>query len=381
MDRRHFIGLAGALALGCANPYKAETDDDLERRINNVTYPSVFQAWSPADNLDEDPYTTLARHNLVFNIPPFYGLIWDSQPTGLAEGFTEESIQKALENKKRILNLNPNIVALAEIRYRDARKDFLPEGHRWWKYDENNEPIPGWQEGNYFLLDFSSPEFQDHVALRCKKVVETGVVDGVMLDWWDDDDIRLELIKKVRQSIGEKALILTNTNHRKTPRTSSYINGYFMECYQSETEEHWRQIAETLSWAELNLQKPNINCVETWYHNSREDLNLMRAVTTLTLTHSDGYCLFSDPNILPTPDHLHNWYSFWDADLGRPLEKGKKQNNNSFIREFENGTVVYNPMGNSPVEIQFSDTVRSVAAGKTGSRHILNPLDGDIYLK
>ena len=82
------------------------------------------------------------------------------------------------------------------------------------------------------------------------------------------------------------------------------------------------EIADTLAWAEVNLREPRVNCLETWFHKSRDDLNLMRATTTLALTHSDGYCLFSDPNPLPTPDHLHNWYTFWNRSLGKPVAKG-----------------------------------------------------------
>ena len=43
----------------------------------------------------------------------------------------------------------------------------------------------------------------------------------------------------------------------------------------------------------------------------------MRVATTLALTHSDGYVLYADPNPLKTPDHLHDWYPFWDAQAGQ----------------------------------------------------------------
>jgi hypothetical protein len=46
--------------------------------------------------------------------------------------------------------------------------------------------------------------------------------------------------------------------------------------------------------AEGHLREPRVNCLETWYHKSRDDLNLMRATTTLALTRSEGYCLFSE---------------------------------------------------------------------------------------
>ncbi|MBV5332780.1 hypothetical protein JZU54_04275 [bacterium] len=40
------------------------------------------------------------------------------------------------------------------------------------------------------------------------------MVDGIMLDWWQDDDERLALVKAVRARIGEGALILANANDR-----------------------------------------------------------------------------------------------------------------------------------------------------------------------
>ena len=48
-------------------------------------------------------------------------------------------------------------------------------------------------------------------------------------------------------------------------------------------------------------------------------MTLMRATTTLSLTLSDGYCLFADPDPLPTADHLHDWYPYWNKSLGKAV--------------------------------------------------------------
>jgi hypothetical protein len=124
-----------------------------------------------------------------------------------------------------------------------------------------------------------------------------------------------------------------------------------------------------------------VNCVETWFHNSRNDLNLMRATTTLALTLFNGYCLFSDPNPLPTPDHLHNWYPFWNKSLGRPVSAGTTTADGTVRREFDGGTVVYNPMGNKNVDLVFSQPRTSVATGRTAKEHQLASPDGDLYLQ
>jgi hypothetical protein len=97
--------------------------------------------------------------------------------------------------------------------------------------------------------------------------------------------------------------------------------------------------------------------------------------------HSNGYCLFSDPNPLPTPDHLHDWYPFWGKGLGRPIGEAGRRDDGALSRQFEKGTVVYNPMGNNPVEITFNEMYVSRATGKRSRTHTLPACDGDIFLK
>ena len=50
-------------------------------------------------------------------------------------------------------------------------------------------------------------------------------------------------------------------------------------------------------------------------------------------------------------------------------------------REFQNGTVVYNPLGNKAVSVTFPEDRRSAATGRIGRTHALRSPDGDIFLK
>jgi len=350
-------------------------------RIAARKFPSVFQAWNPADNLkDEDKWTTLARHDLVFHAPDLFGLKWAGEFQGLATTFTKDSHESAIQTRKTLLGKNPNLIMLTELRYRDAHKSHLPENHAWWMR-KDGQRVVGWEEGGYFMLDFSNQAYRTHMAQQAKAIMDSGVFDGIMLDWWEDDEDRLALVKAIRKEIGDKALVLVNANDRKTPRTAKFVNGYFMECYKSKTVEDWKQIAETLEWAESNLKEPRINCVETWLHKSRKDLPLMRATTTLSLTLSDGYCLFSDPNPLPTPDHLHDWYEFWDRSLGRPKAKGVREKNGSIQREFDQGLAVYNPLGNKPVTVNFTTPHTAASSREAAMTFTVQPGDGDLFLK
>ena len=378
----HAVGLLVALAVYAVAPAAKPPERSVPQRIEARSFPSVFQAWNPARNVqDPSPLHTMARHDLLWHGPTFFGLKWNHRPIGLADGFSGESIKAAIARRRKLLALNPNIILIAEIRYRDAHKSYLPAGHAWWLRDKQGQIVPGWKEGGYLCLDFHNAGFRRHVARQAKAAVASGAVDGVLLDWWSDDASRLALIREVRQAVGDQAIILCNANTRTTPRTARFINGYFMECTRNRTAKDWKRIADMLVWAEANLRRPRVNCVETWFHTSRDDLHLMRATTTLTLTHSNGYCLFADPNPLPSGDHLHNWYPFWNKSLGRAVSAPKAGGDGTVRREFAAGTVVYNPMGNRSVAVVFSSPRKSVATGRTARRHELASPDGDIYLK
>ena len=123
---------------------------------------------------------------------------------------------------------------------------------------------------------------------------------------------------------------------------------------------------------------------------------MMRLHTTLSLTHSDGYVMYTTGEgsviICPEcpypwgPGHRHIWHPFWDAGLGYPVGPKAQQYQNIeglFIREFTNGWAVYNrsekaqtitlPASAAPV----SDRGNAAAS----PTHLLPDLDGEIYLK
>lgn len=351
------------------------------KRVSSRDFPSVFQAWHGVQPKDgADPVTMQSRHDLVFLHPSMVGLKSDDPFEGTAFAFTSASIAEARTRRAALLEKNPNLVLLAEIRYRDAPKGFIAEDAAWWKRDSGKNFIIGWPEGGYRLLDVEQPEWREQVAKRARAVMETGVFDGIMLDCWIDEEPRLQLIRRIREAIGQEALVMVNSNDLPIPLTGPHINGLYMECWRTKSPEDWKRISETLRWAETNLRAPRINCIETWFEKSRQDLHLMRAVTTLSLTQSDGYCLFADPNDLPTSDHLHDWYDFWNKGLGPPTGPGTQRADLAWDRAFSNGSVVYNPAGGATVTVRFDSPRRSRASGLVGQEHEVSPNDGDIFL-
>ena len=423
------------------------------------SYPSIFQAWNGIENRpDEDELHRLARHDLAFAHPyTLLRIAWnisEEQPySGLATALNPNQLNAARERKQELLSLNPHIRLLIEIRYRDAKYlsrqneakvenwwavGFYPPDSPYWLRGKKGNPVIGWGEDTnadgkidendtvlHFLIDFTNPEVQDLIVDKAVALDKSGLFDGILLDWWNEDyatspigvddwsdtiltreaelEARLSILRKIREQVGDNFLILVNANMRQIPKSAPYVNGIFMECYKQDHTKGYNlnqilQIEKTLLWAEQHLREPRINCLEGWRvvtdytgdrntrvaeRNGEENLRWMRMMTTLSLTHSDGYVLFGDDNAIPFPDHLHNWYDFWDADLGQPIQEKAIQYqgvSGLFIREFENGWTVYNRSGSTQT-VTFADYTIGVNNGKRQQHHEVADFDGDIFLK
>jgi len=358
-----------------------------------------------------------------------------------------ESLEEAHQRRERLKKLNPNLKLLCEIRYREGRyvtdKDVdlwnqgeYPPDSEFWLRDENGQLCPGWgddldgngqvelNEINYMLLDFRNPALHELIAEKAFALKKSGLFDGIMLDWWnefnattgkwldrngthlnlsEENNARIAILRKIREKVGDDFLILVNSNYNTIPLSTPFVNGIFMECYKSRYDNGYmidqiKKMETTLLWAEENLKEPRINCLEgcrivTNYtgerdvrvaeRNSEENLKWMRMITTLSLTHSDGYVLFADDNAQPSPDHLHNWYNFWDADLGNPIgKKGATYNNieGLFIREFQNGWAIYNRSGVTQ-PVLFKEDVIAFSKNERAKSHEIQNYDGEIFLK
>jgi len=59
----------------CCAEAGATVEKSVGQRVAERTFPSVFQAWSGADNLNgEDAFVTMARHDLAW-----HGVGWESE--------------------------------------------------------------------------------------------------------------------------------------------------------------------------------------------------------------------------------------------------------------------------------------------------------------
>ena len=242
-------------------------------------------------------------------------------------------------------------------------------------------------------------------------LAECGLYDGIFIDWWADDGTllvthnpytvyrgleaelkaKISIMERIRVTTHPDFLILVNTNDRILSRTGSFINGGYMESAfphthtGDELEVRLNRAETALTWLEANMRQPRINVLAGGTNTNLApdapyNLRWMRAVTTLSLTHSDGYVEYNIGHHEP----IGYWYNFWDADLGRSVGPKSQLYDEGipglYIREFTNGWAVYNHSGEAQV-ITLPEEVQGVASGVEGITHTLPNYDGEMYLR
>ena len=386
----------------------------VRERIETRDFPSVFQAW---DNVIEQDHLTsdqrYALHDLHWS--PFFKLYWDITPTEPTYGVSTQlagNVQRASEIRKQRLDINPNMVFLVEIRLHShfTEEAFPPDSDLWLR-DTNNEIVRA--KGGNPLINFLNPKVQELLVNRIIAVHRCGLYDGIMLDGFhsnglgfgyqhlytanDEEIIQawINVFRSVRSQVQNDFLILINANDTKPTRYREFVNGSFIETGKDYPGGYSRpglmRLEDTLSWVEENLREPRINCLEAEGMSIEppdgpNNLRWMRLFTTLSLTHSDGYVIyttgfrdFGEPH----PDHDHLWHPFWDAKLGQPVGPKAQLYQNIeglFIREFTNGWAVYNRSGEAQT-ITLSRSSIGVSSDKTDTTHLLSDLNGEIYLR
>ena len=369
---------------------------ELESRLKNRTFPSVFAAWgglyeSPVLNQPHlSAIESISQHDLHFSGPMFGHRFFDTGETWELRG-----VPGGEQVRDEFIALNPNMIFLVEIRNKNAYLGSVPEDSPYWLKDANSKLVsdfPGAYE-----VDVTHPVTQEIIINQALAVARCGLYDGIMFDHWGDSEnpdargraLRV-IIERIRAETRPDFLIMGNTNDNKIPKAAEHTNGGFMETGVPENltgeslESGLVRIEDALLWLESNLKEPQINGLEgfgipTEPPDSPTNLRWMRAITTMSLTHSDGYVMFNDG-----VGHSHFWYDFWDADLGRTLSEAKAQlyenREGLYIREFANGWAVYNHSG-APQVITLPEEVQGVASGLVNTEHELPNLDGEMYLR
>ncbi len=392
----------------------------ITERIKNRTFPSItFSANSliyntePVRRLtwwdDPDIFYDVATNHDMHHYAHRFGLAWHFTLIEPSYGLSTRlvgNLEHVMNEYQKYADRNPNMLFLPTIAVH-AHNDldaFPPDSDFWLRGPDGqiieNDYAP-WDE---WLLDILNPELQQLIIDRVVGIAECGYFNGVMFDSWapfhfgiyeelynigNEEVIEayITILKGIRARVRDDFLILVNRNERKSPHYAEWINGSYMEINSDPlfgyTYKKLIEIEDSLLWNEEHLREPRINVLHgesvDQHINSPDSLRWMRVITTLSLTHSDGYSTFR----APVDGGANMWYDFYDADLGKPVgEKGQLCDgcDGLFIREFTNGWAVYNRSG-QPQKIQLPAQVTGVESGITSTTHIIPDLDGEMYLK
>ena len=388
----------------------------LQPRLQNRTYPSIFSDWGHVGGVpilnrpESSDIEIMAAHDLWFSNEKF-GLDFRKTSQGIKILGATSKIDAAIEMRNQFYTINPNMIYLVELKFRHGDLGDYPVHWPYWLRDAQGKRVNVRDESEIFLIDFTHPGFQDEIVEQTVALEECGLYDGILFDWWYERrallvshnpytvyrgleaelEARIKILQRIRAATRPDFLIMVNTNDRILPITGSFINGSFMESFLPHThigdelEDRVNRAETALTWHEANMRQPRINGLAggTNINLAPDDpynLRWMRAVTTLSLTHSDGYVTFNIGNI----ESMGYWYDFWDADLGRPVGEKRqlydKKVSGLYIREFTNGWAVYNHSGGVQ-EITLPEIVTGVASGVEGITHTLPNYDGEMYLR
>ncbi len=400
-------------------------------RIQHRDYPSIYdpfaltlivsienlhrfghdRVWGTPGLYDE----RLTKHDLVWK-GNYRHLQWHlsaSEPTeGLSTRLVGRLEDAAAMHEDR-LQLNPNLISLIGLNFVWETLDAFPVDSDFWLRDPQGNLIEHANEVEY-VVNLLNPVYQDKLIEKVVGIAACGLYDGIFIDSLYNNGIGFQgrdfypeitdqqvidaytrIFKGVRERVRDDFLIIANVNRTKPTAYTEYLNGIHMETGRPKgiyTREGLIEIEDTLLWAQRRLRAPQITCLQGWglreRHDSPNNERWMRVFTTMSLTLSDGYVIYTVPYDSKGYVRTHIWYDFWDADLGKPVGEKEQLYNTPqgvsieglFIREFTNGWAVYNRSGKAQ-NIQLPESTTGVSSSITATEHTLPDLDGEIYLK
>ncbi len=413
-------------------------------KVQTRSLPSITAPWAEwFVNKHHLSYTEMrASHDLFWS--PEFGLRFQRTDGGVS--LIGDWIE-ARRRQEALLDLNPNMILLLEIDMRgtDPESPFLKELYSSddfpWVRDDSGEMIRGAPAEQYtnLLIDFTHPIAQDIIVDQAIAVAKSGLWDGILFSYWDEKRVvlkgyrsdaaeqnaRRSILQRIREAVEDDFLIIVGGTGKLRFGTP-YINGLILysdyQDFSNDERTGLMELESNLLWAAENLREPRINYLQAEGIGSELPLSptnkqAMRCLTTLSLTHSDGYFLYtmgidwgeehrhddfywnyphkhtnweywnqhthSHDTFLHAHGGAHYWYDFWDAELGQPVD-GKGQlyrgRNGLFIREFTNGWVVYNRSGKEQ-QVQLPMQATGVASRISSTSHVVHDLDGEIFIK
>ena len=258
--------------------------------------------------------------------------------------------------------------------------------------------------GKTVVVNLRDPGYLSYLQKIIK--IRTNSIDGVLFDWWHNrhqgsggyskktvKKFRTEFVKQTREKFGKDFLIIGNVNWDKDTGTHNYINGVFRELYKKKKAtggyscSQINKMDELLKFHDQNLQEPRIIAFEPWritktpskeiidkleqekfgkkisndaykkvfkmskkkywavhYRSSPENIKFAKLFTAMAMViPENGYILYGDNNPdNPKGDHFHDFYDFYNTDLGKETSVGMEITKGLGFKMYEKGVIVYN---------------------------------------
>lgn len=356
--------------------------------FTKTPYPRIAMLWSPVRG--DNSIESIAKHDLILLGSGGLGLKYNRGPIGLADGFTQESIEMAKQRISQIRQINPYAIIFCEIYFYEWSEKWLPEDHPWWLRinDERKQFWPGTYRMNWY-----DPEYRHHIVKWAVSMKETGI-DGVFFDnVRNEPEPWVALLKELRQAVGDDFLIFANAGYNVGDYdfAAPYLNGMMYESGWSHKRTEWDETIQKMQNTEKLLRWPKISVIERfeeirdhagWPGDSKRgqkpepDPPARRWSLCYTLIIGDYYYLFSD-----NTSHRHDWYPEYDVKIGQPLEAGKRINAHVWQRRYENALVIVNlPGAKESYTIKLQKAAKDSLTGEISDSFAVPAGDGRIII-
>jgi len=184
---------------------------------------------------------------------------------------------------------------------------------------------------------------------------------------------RTAIAAKLREKLGNNAVILGNVGWDLNTVTTEYINGVFMELWKAPGQERYTayeiaKMEDSLYFYDKYLQEPRIIAMAPWRvskkgnsslipRDAEENIRYAKLFAAMAMViPENGYILYSDNNWdeLDGYDYGHQYYDFYNIDLGKATSKVIEVTKGVAYKKHQNGYIAFNRLGYD-VTVDFGD--------------------------
>jgi hypothetical protein len=239
-----------------------------------------------------------------------------------------------------------------------------------------------------YTVKFWDDDFAEYISDVSHELVNQYETDGVMLDWWRDEGgvlpstglssahvkkARTSIAAKLREKLGNNAVMLGNVGWDLNIATTEYINGVFLELYKEPGKERYTandiaKMEDVLYFYDKYLQEPRIIAMAPWRvskmgnsalipRDAEENIRYAKLFAAMAMViPENGYILYSDNNWdeLDGFDYGHQYYDFYNIDLGKATSKVIEVTKGVAYKKHQNGYIAFNRLGYD-VTVDFGD--------------------------